>query len=100
MGLSMWNGYYLGSRRAGREILLMWDMKVVERIEECVLEVSMIILSGLLAGVMVLMVTMARNCFRTNWRGLLAGGRCRGVLGVILTSSASPAKDLSVSIRP
>jgi hypothetical protein len=78
---------YLGSRGASGGILLMWDRRVVEKIEDCVgrfyivlLEVSVIILSGHLLikkilsghlGVCIFQIMrMTGKCFRMSWLGL------------------------------
>jgi len=68
---------YLGLRGASRGILLMWDRRMVEKIEDCVgtfwlrapLEMLVNTLSGLLHKLMVQM-TMIGKCFGKNWLGL------------------------------
>jgi hypothetical protein len=66
---------YLGSRGAFRGILLLWDRRVVEKIEKFVgtntvaffFEVSVIILSGFLLVFMVQMMIMIGNSYGMNW---------------------------------
>lgn len=82
---------YIGSRGASKGILLLWDKRVVEKIEDCL----GIILNGLLRVLMVGMIIMKEKGFEMNWLGTLAGGRCHGVLGVILMLSDIRVRDIA-----
>jgi hypothetical protein len=65
---------YLGVRGASGGFWLMWERRVVAKMEKCVghfpLEVSVMILSGHLRVYMVQIMTMTGECFGMNWLGL------------------------------
>lgn len=66
---------YLGSRGASGGILLLWDKRVVEKVEDCVWSllsrvlfgVSVIILNEHSRACMVLVMTLTRKCFGMKW---------------------------------
>jgi hypothetical protein len=59
------------------------------------LEVLVIILNGLLRVFMVRMIITKEKGYGMNWLGILAGGRCHGVLGVILMLSNIRVRDIA-----
>jgi hypothetical protein len=59
------------------------------------LEVLVIILNGLLRLFMVRMIITKEKGYGMNWLGVLAGGRCHGVLGVILMLSDIRVRDIA-----
>jgi hypothetical protein len=68
----------------------MWDTQL-----RALLEVLVIILNGLLRVFMVRMIITKEKGYGMNWLGILAGGRCHGVLGVILMLSNIRVRDIA-----
>lgn len=78
----------LDSKGASSGILIMWDRRVLERIEECaweftlavLLEMSRINFLGLLRVFMALILIVIEGIIWTNWLVCFVGGICRGAL--------------------
>jgi len=69
-------------------IVLMWDMRVVEKVKECVGEYTLLVLLGmlkinlleLLLVFMVLIMIVMEGSYGMRWLGYSIGGTCLGAL--------------------
>jgi hypothetical protein len=94
-------GWCLDSREALGSVLIMWDMRVGEKINECVgvgswrslLELSKIISLGLLRVFMALIPIGIEGSFGMSWLVYSVGGICLSALGAILTLLDSLVRD-------
>jgi hypothetical protein len=98
---SLWGDHYadwccVPSNGASGGIFLMWDRRVVKKVEAYtgsllllfLLEMSMMILLGPLRGSMVLISMWTRDLSGRSWLVSLVGGTCHGVHKAISTSPA------------
>lgn len=99
------NGYFPSIGGASSGILVVWDRRVVGKIEECwgvycclaFSEMSKMVSLGLLCTFMGPVSIVIEGIYR-SWLVCLLGGICHGALGETLTSPAFLVKDRSKRI--